>query len=326
LEDDTHWDRTLEEATIFDSPQKIRQLFAVLLVFCQLADPLKLWEKHKDSMSEDVKRQLVNDYQEIDIETIVDVVYNKYLILLEQVVFSMGYHSLHQFGLPSPSHDVSELIVNRNYLRELSYDVEQLSKLVYHNITKLNPEQSQVYYEVIRRSVDSDCGRVFFLDAPGGTGKTFFMNLLLASVRMHKKIAISVASSGIAATLLDGGKTAHSAFKLPINLNCSETPLCNISKQSDAAHVLKESKLIVWDEATMAHKGGVEALDRTLQDIRSSTHLMGGMTVLLAGDFRQTLPVVPRGTRADEVRACLKSSYLWLKIQVKSLANISEFK
>jgi len=68
---------------------------------------------------------------------------------------SMGNHSLHQFGLPSPSHDASELIVNRDYLRELSYDVEQLSKLVYHNITKLNPEQSQVYYEVIR-SVDSD--------------------------------------------------------------------------------------------------------------------------------------------------------------------------
>jgi len=79
------------------------------------------------------------------------------------------------------------------------------------------------------------------------------MNLLLASVRMHTKIAISVASSGIAATLLDGGKTAHSAFKLPINLNFSKTPLCNISKQSDAAHVLKECKLICWDEATMAH-------------------------------------------------------------------------
>ncbi|XP_015377248.1 PREDICTED: uncharacterized protein LOC107171513 [Diuraphis noxia] len=155
----------------------------------------------------------------------------------------------------------------------------------------LNPEQSKVYYEVIR-SVDSDSGRVFFLDVPGGIGKTFLMNLLLASVRMHKKIAISVASSGIVTTLLDGGKTAHSAFKLPINLNFSETPLCNISKQSDAAHVHKECKLIVRDEAKMAHKGGIEALD--IQDIRSSNHLIGGMTVLLAGDFRQTLPVVPQ--------------------------------
>lgn len=85
----------------------------------------------------------------------------------------------------------------------------------------------------------------FFLDSPGGTEKTVLMNMLLASVRMHKKIATSVASSGIVATLSDGGKTAHSTFKLPSNLNFSETSLCNISKQSDGAHVLKECKLIV---------------------------------------------------------------------------------
>jgi len=125
-------------------------------VFCQLAEPLKLWEKYKDSRSEDVKRQLVNDYQEIDIETIVDFVHNNCLVLLEQVVFSMGNHSFHQFGLPSPSHDASELIVNRDYC------------------------------EVIK-SVDSDSRRVFFLDDLGGNGKTFLMNLLLARVRLHQK-------------------------------------------------------------------------------------------------------------------------------------------
>ena len=53
----------------------------------------------------------------------------------------------------------------------------------------------------------------------------------------------------------------------------------------------------------MAHKGGIEVLDRTMQDIRCNKNLMGGVTVLMAGDFRQTLPVVPRGTRADEVKA-----------------------
>lgn len=46
---------------------------------------------------------------------------------------------------------------------------------------------------------------------------------------------------------------------------------------------------------------------------------MGGVTVLLAGDFRQTLPVVPRGTRADEVKACIKTSYLWPLIKKLSL-------
>ncbi|XP_054260247.1 uncharacterized protein LOC128984902 [Macrosteles quadrilineatus] len=69
----------------------------------------------------------------------------------------------------------------------------------------------------------------------------------------------------------------------------------------------------------MAHKGAIEALDRTLRDLRNCDHLMGGITVLLAGDFRQTLPVVPRGTRADEVKVCLKSSYLWPKIKMLTL-------
>jgi ATP-dependent DNA helicase PIF1 len=55
----------------------------------------------------------------------------------------------------------------------------------------------------------------------------------------------------------------------------------------------------------------LEALNRTLQDLRSNGEIMGGVVLLLAGDFRQTLPVVPKGTMADELKACLKASYLW---------------
>lgn len=42
---------------------------------------------------------------------------------------------------------------------------------------------------------------------------------------------------------------------------------------------------------------------------------MGGLLVVLAGDFRQTLPVVKRGTIMDEINACLKSSKLWKYVQ-----------
>ena len=66
----------------------------------------------------------------------------------------------------------------------------------------------------------------------------------------------------------------------------------------------------------MSNKGAVEALDRSLRDLRGCKKIMGGLTVLLSGDFRQTLPVVPRGTRADEVKSCLKSSYLWKEITI----------
>ena len=83
--------------------------------------------------------------------------------------------------------------------------------------------------------------------------------------------------------------------------------ICNISKQSGMGQLLRDVNLIVWDEVTMAHKCNLEALNRSLQDIRDNRGVMGGITVLLAGDFRQTLPVVQRGTRADEINACLKS-------------------
>ncbi|GBP63660.1 hypothetical protein EVAR_82020_1, partial [Eumeta japonica] len=61
----------------------------------------------------------------------------------------------------------------------------------------------------------------------------------------------------------------------------------------------------------MAHKKSLEALNFTLKDLRRNNNIFGGLMILLAGDFRQTLPVVPRGTPADELNACLKASPLW---------------
>lgn len=66
-----------------------------------------------------------------------------------------------------------------------------------------------------------------FLDSPGDTGKTFFISLLFSAIRSQNKIAMALASSGIAATLLDGGRTAHSALKLPLNMQLPQNSTCN---------------------------------------------------------------------------------------------------
>ena len=71
----------------------------------------------------------------------------------------------------------------------------------------------------------------------------------------------------------------------------------------------------------MSHKHALEALDRTLQDLRGNKTLMGGVVVLLDGDFRQTLPVIPRGAMADELKACLKASYLWRYVRKLGLTT-----
>lgn len=232
-------------------------------------------------------------------------------------MISLTGRPLSKHGMPEPVDDGPQNL-DQLYLRETSYDTQALALDVSNKLPLLNTDQSSVFNEVMQ-SIQRDYGTLYFLDAPGGTGKTYLNNLILAKVRSENNIALAVASSGIAATLLHGGRTAHATFKIPFDLNHHEAPTCNISKQDPLAAVLRVCKIIVWDECTMTHKRALEALDRTLQDLRGDTRPMGGMTVLLAGDFRQTLPVVPRGTRADEVNACIKSSFLWSCIRTLQL-------
>ena len=61
----------------------------------------------------------------------------------------------------------------------------------------------------------------FFISGPGGTGKTSVYEILLASVRSQHRVALAVASSGIAALLLDGDTTGHSLFKVPFDIDGS---------------------------------------------------------------------------------------------------------
>lgn len=82
-----------------------------------------------------------------------NVVDNKYLMLLEQVVFSTRNYLVHQFGFLSPSHDLSELTVNRDYLKELSYNVVQLSESIYDNITNLNFEKVKSISKLLEVSI-----------------------------------------------------------------------------------------------------------------------------------------------------------------------------
>ncbi|GFW05990.1 ATP-dependent DNA helicase [Trichonephila clavipes] len=60
----------------------------------------------------------------------------------------------------------------------------------------------------------------------------------------------------------------------------------------------------------MSRKAAFEVLDVTVQDPRCNKR-MGGITLVLADDFCQILPGIPCGTRADEISACIKSSYIW---------------
>jgi len=312
LEDDQHWVNALQEAELASGADQIRRLFAIILTQCNPSNPLSLWERFKEALSEDilnrVRRENPNEVIEFSPE-----IFNQALIILEDKCKTMSSKLLEQVGLPAPIRNQEERL-NMDYLREINYNVEELRGFVAAHVPLLNQDQRRAYLRIMDQ-VESRNGAIMFLEAPGGTGKTFLINLILAEVRSRGEIAIAVASSGIAATLMEGGRTAHSAFQLPLDLPRQENPTCNISRNSGKGQVLKECKLIVWDECTMAHKKMIEALDRTLRDLRKNDNLMGGVLLLLCGDFRQTLPVIPKSTMADEINACLKQSILWRHVQ-----------
>lgn len=167
--------------------------------------------------------------------------------------------------------------------------------------------------------------KVVFIDGPGGTGKTFLFNAILDAVRRKNQIAIAVAHSGTAATLLKGGRTAHSTFRIPLEVSSEST--CNITANSDIADLLRQAKVVLWDEASMISKDQIGTVDRTLRDIMKKNNPLlenvpfGGKLFVFGGDFRQVLPVVPNATRAGTVDQCLNRSSLWRHVQVYRLAT-----
>jgi PIF1-like helicase/Helicase len=183
-------------------------------------------------------------------------------------------------------------------------------------ISTLNADQ-RAAYDAIMHAVNTQSGESFFLNGPGGTGKTYVYNTLCYSLRSHANIVICTASSGIAATLLLGGCTAHFRFKIPIKLHEGST--CGISKNSMEAELLRQTNLIIIDEITMQHRHAAEAIDRLLQDIKGSDRLFRGLTVVFGGDFQQILPVIPKGSRPQIVGACIQRSNIWRHLRILNL-------
>ncbi|XP_054259294.1 ATP-dependent DNA helicase pif1-like [Macrosteles quadrilineatus] len=130
---------------------------------------------------------------------------------------------------------------------------------------------------------------------------------------------ISVAWTGIAAMLLPFGRTVHSRFKLPLNLN--EHSVSGLKVNSKEASIIRSAKLIIWDEAPMANKYALMCVNRLLKDIMDNDVPFGGKIIILGGDFRQVLPVVPHSSRASTVQNSIKFSYLWPLFKIFKLTK-----
>ena len=113
----------------------------------------------------------------------------------------------------------------------------------------------------------------------------------------------------MAGNLLRFGQTTHCLFKLPVPI--LETSTCNITPTSRQAEFIRSLSIIFIDEASMIPLHALSAIDIMLRDIMNNNVPFGGKLLLFAGDFRQTLPVVPRAQAAGILENCINRSELW---------------
>ena len=88
----------------------------------------------------------------------------------------MSEKSLQLLGLPSPTGELPTNQLCDEILRETNYSIEELALHVSLNEPLLVPDQRAAYNAILHHTEENK-GGIFFLDAPGGTGKTF-INLL----------------------------------------------------------------------------------------------------------------------------------------------------
>jgi hypothetical protein len=271
-------------------PYSLRRLFAIITVFCEASNIHYLWDKHFESMSEDHHHTMSNNLTCVQQLVLKDI---------DDIVSSMD-KDISDYGLPElDDQDAKQGYHNREVREKYSLGVNEIDLRGVHN---LNPEQVSGYTKIIEHMINRK-GRVFFVDGPGGTGKTFLYRCLIATIHSEGLIVVATTTPGIAASIMPGGHTTHSVFKIPIKI--SDGSIYKFSKQSDTTNFLRRAALIIWDEVAMTKRHSVKTLDRSLQDIMGCELPFGEKVMMLGGDFRQVLPVVPQGTRAQIMDATL---------------------
>jgi ATP-dependent DNA helicase PIF1 len=70
--------------------------------------------------------------------------------------------------------------------------------------------------------------------------------------------------------------------------------------------VIRDTHIFVWGEVSMAHKHLMTGIDRLFKDLMQDDRPFGGNLVVVSGDFRRNLPIIPGGSEAQITNACLK--------------------
>ncbi|XP_071578031.1 uncharacterized protein [Temnothorax nylanderi] len=233
IEDDEEWYRAMNEAKVWMMPRRLRNLFVRISIHCQPVYPKKLWDEFKKDMSEDYIRRFGPIMG-------IKKAYN-YIVNLLQIEGS------NITNFPEMEQATEEQVTDNEE------QIEEDTLIGVRQYEQLSVEQKQIVDVILEATINNNNtynNTCFYIDGPGGTGKTFIYTTLYYLLKSRGKVVSTMAFTGIAATLLPNGKTIHKVFGLPVPLFADSTS--NIKVQSKEAENLKLVDVFVIDEAPMA--------------------------------------------------------------------------
>jgi len=146
----------------------------------------------------------------------------------------------------------------------------------------LNIEQRAAYEAIV-------AGKNIFLTGPGGTGKSFLLNVIYETIR--KKVALT-AMTGCAAMLIHPkAKTLHSWASIGLAKDSAPLLISSIKKSRRSVMRWMSADILVVDEVSMMTPDLFEKLNDVAKSIRKCQLLFGGLQLVFVGDFFQLPPV-----------------------------------
>jgi hypothetical protein len=230
---------------------------------------------------------------------------NALLVELAKLFKANTTKTLADFGLPEPRKQQSEVEIERILYSQADQEVLAQTLLAAHPLT----DEMQAVLTAVNDALDLPDNHepfIAILQGVAGTGKSTFVQYLMAHVRARGYIAKGCASTGLAASVYEDFTTAHKLFAIPViedeeSFDQERDLQCNLSlsKYTDRMELLHNMRFCAWDEVSSQHMRDIRAVMAAMNGFR-------GKILLFVGDGLQITPVVPFGNKAA---ICASSVY-----------------
>ena len=195
----------IEAVESYCTPFALRFLFSRVILENYPARPL--WDEFKNSMAQDFIISTRSQQLGLD----------KALKAIAENVHDGG-RNLSFYGLPEPEMQNREVVIEQERYSPQAGELLNRARAQFH---QMNDEQKTIFTAIVIAAtsyvqLEQANAHPFFVEGKPGRGKTFVVDAICNQLRGQQLVVLIVGSSALAATLYDGGRTAHNLFQIPV--------------------------------------------------------------------------------------------------------------